>query len=1007
MKKLLQFNKLLILCLLFILPGFQVLAQSQISGTVTASDSKETLPGVNIIIKGTTRGVTTDMDGHYILDILPGDKFVQYSFTGYETFESEVAGRSRIDVELKATNELLDEIVVIGYGTVRKSDLTGSVSSVKAKDLVKITSMNPTQALQGKVTGVQITSPSGAPGSSPVVRVRGVGTFNNADPIYVVDGAITDNISFLSSADIASMEVLKDASATAIYGSRGANGVILITTKTGTKGQEGTIFNYSGEVGVQMLAKKIDLLTGREYAIISNRIRPGNYNNVDAVPNTDWQDLIFRSAIVTNHQLSASGAGKASQYYIGVGYYKQDGIVDKSSFERITLKLNNVYSMTKFFRFGNNISISPYKQRNAPDVTYQAYRALPVLHPYRPDGSFSGVPGVGNPLASLEYSNNFNKGIRAVGNLYAEADIMKDFTAKSSLSLDGSYSKAENFTPAYYVYNYDGTPSMQYNLLSDLFKGQSDYLSWLWENTLNYNKTFGKHSIQGLAGYTMQQVRSEYLNLAGEDILRDGEDFWYINGNYVYVEDKINKLGDIRNGVDQNNYYSMLSYLFRANYIYDSRYIVTATFRRDGSSKFAEGNRYGNFPSFALGWNASNEAFMQDIRAISNLKLRASWGKIGNEKINYLDRFSVTQDLIGVFGLGDISYPGVTYARSGNPKLQWETTTQSDVGLEVGLFRNKLTAEFDYYNRVTSDILILLATPGHMGNGQGQRVPFNAGEMLNRGFEININWREQLGDFNYSIGILGSFLHNEVLKVGGNTGIDSLLYGGYVSGATTESRKGLPIGAFWGYKTDGIFQNQSELDNYPHESQAGIGDLRRVDVNRDGKIDGRDRTYIGSPLPDFIFGFNVELGYKNFDFSFSVQGQTGNKILNAKEIIRPDDYNYEAHVNDAWNGEGTSNTEPRPSPGGYNYVPSDFFLQDGSFARLRNVVLGYTLPEKLIGRFGIGQLRVYIKGDNVYTLSKFTGYTPEIGSGSPIDNGIDRGVYPIASIYSFGLNLTF
>ncbi|MDY0344587.1 MAG: TonB-dependent receptor [Lentimicrobium sp.] len=996
------------LFILLVALGLAASAQVRtITGTVTDAKDGTTIPGVNVLIKGTTQGTTTDIDGHYELSVPAPSDIIQYSFIGYTTKEVTLGDQQLINVALEVESQLLDEFVVIGYGTVRKSDLTGSVSSVKAKDLVKITSMNPTQALQGKVTGVQITSPSGAPGSAPVVRVRGVGTFNNADPIYVVDGAITDNISFLSSADIASMEVLKDASATAIYGSRGANGVILITTKSGTKGQEGTIFNYSGEVGVQMLSKKIDLLTGREYAIIANRIRPGSYNNVDAVPNTDWQDLIFRSAMVTNHQLSASGAGKASQYYIGVGYYKQDGIVDKSSFERITLKLNNVYSMTDFFRFGNNLSISPYKQRNAPDVTFQAYRALPLLYAYRPDGSFSAVPGVGNPLASLAYSNNFSKGIRAVGNLYAEADIMKDFTAKSSLSIDGSYSKAENFTPAYSVLNYDGSPSMQYNLLSDLYKGQSDFLSWLWENTLNYNKTFGKHTIQGLAGYTMQQVRSEYLNLSGEDILRDNEDFWYINGNYVYVEDKIDKLGDINNGVDQNNYYSMLSYLFRANYIYDSRYIITATFRRDGSSKFSKGNRYGNFPSFALGWNISNEAFMQDIRTISNLKLRGSWGKIGNEKIDYSSRFSLTQNLLGVFGLGDISYPGVTYSKNGNPDLQWETTTQSDVGLEIGLLSNRLTGEFDYYNRVTSDILIALSTPGHMGNGQGQKVFYNAGEMLNRGFEFNLNWREQRGEFNYSIGVLGSFLHNEVLKVGGNTGVDSLLYGGFVSGATTESRKGLPIGAFWGYKTDGIFQNQSELDNYPHDSQAGIGDLRRVDVNNDGKIDGKDRTYLGSPLPDFIFGFNVELGYKNFDFSFSLQGQTGNKILNAKEIVRPDAYNYEAHVNDAWNGEGTSNTEPRPSFGGYNYVPSDFFLQDGSFLRLRNIVLGYTLPEKLIGRFGIDQLRIYIKGDNVYTLTKFTGYTPEIGSGSPIDNGIDSGVYPVASIYSFGLNLTF
>ncbi|MCO5258136.1 MAG: TonB-dependent receptor [Lentimicrobium sp.] len=1001
-------KKLLYMLIMFTSLGTYAFAQERtITGTVTDSKDGTTIPGVNVLLKGTSTGTTTDIDGKYILSVPGPAAVLQFSFIGYTTKDITVGGQNTINVALESEAQMLNELVVIGYGTVRKSDLTGAVSSVKSKDLVKITAMNPVQALQGKVTGVQITSPSGAPGASPVVRVRGIGTFNNADPIYVVDGVITDNISFLSSADIASMEVLKDASATAIYGSRGANGVILVTTKSGKKGQIGATFTYSGEIGLQNLAKKIDLLNGREYAIIANRIRPGSYNNVDAVPNTDWQDLIFRSAIITNHQLSASGSTDAVQYYIGVGYFKQDGIVDKSSFERITVKLNNTYNFNNFFRVGNNISLSPYKQRNAPNVTFQAYRALPVLHPYREDDSFSAVPGVGNPLADLAYSNNFSKGIRGVGNVYAEADITKHFTAKSSLSVDGTYSKAESFTPAFAVLNYDGTASMQNNLYSDLYKGQSDNLSLLWENTLNYNRNVGKHSFQGLAGYTMQKITSEYLNLSGEDILRDGSDFWYINGNYVYVKDKIDKLGAINNGVDQNMYYSMLSYLFRINYTYDSRYIFTATFRRDGSSKFAEENRYGNFPAFAVGWNISNEEFMQDIRPISNLKLRASWGKIGNEKIDYSNRFSLTQNLLGVFGLGDISYPAVTYAKSGNPDLKWETTTQADVGLEVGMLSNRFTAEFDYYNRVTSDILIELSTPGHMGNGLGQKVRYNAGEMLNRGFEFNLNWREQIGDFNYGFGILGSTLHNEVLKVGGNSGIDSLLYGGFVSGATTESREGLPIGSFWGYKIDGVFQNQSELDNYPHDSQAGIGDLRRVDVNGDGKFNGLDRTNIGSPIPTFIFGFNVELGYKNFDFSFNIQGQTGNKILNAKEIVRPDAYNYEDHVNNAWNGEGTSNTEPRPSFGGYNYVPSEFYLQDGSFVRLRNVVLGYTIPESLLKRFNIKELRIYVKGDNVFTLTKFTGYTPEIGSSSPIDNGIDSGIYPVSSTYSFGLNLTF
>ncbi|HEX7411422.1 MAG TPA: SusC/RagA family TonB-linked outer membrane protein, partial [Bacteroidales bacterium] len=524
------------------------------------------------------------------------------------------------------------------------------------------------------------------------------------------------------------------------------------------------------------------------------------------------------------------------------------------------------------------------------------------------------------------------------------------------------------------------------------------------ENTLNYSHVFNKHSINAVAGYTMQNSNSETLKVSGENILRDGKDFWYLQPAYL-TENAVNGLS---NNVDANLNYSMISYLFRANYVYDSKYILTATFRRDGSSKFSTQNRYSNFPSFAVGWNVSQEDFIKNMPVITNLKLRGSWGKIGNEKISYSSRYSLTSNLQAVFGNPDVSYPGVSYDKNGNPDLKWETTTQTDAGIEVGVLDNRLTGEFDYYRRVTDDILVELSTPGLVGNGQGQKVFYNAAQVLNRGFEASINWKEKIGDFTYGIGILGSTIHNEVLNIGGNSGVDSILYGGSVNGIfVTQSRKGLPIGAFYGYRTAGIFQNQAELDAYPHAGDAGIGDLRRVDVNKDNILDGNDRTYIGSPIPKFIFGFNCEFGYKNFDLSFSIQGQSGNKIFNGKETIRPDRYNFEHHVLNAWTGEGTTNTEPRASFGGYNYIPSDFFIQDGSFVRLRSAVLGYTLPESVSRKIKVQQLRVYIKGDNIYTLTKFTGYTPEISSGNVLENGIDLGTYPISAIYSFGINLTF
>jgi len=1001
-----------ILSLLFIIALYiqPIMAQVDIKGVVT-DDQNLPLPGASVLVKNTFRGTMTDSNGAYSISASPADTLV-YSMVGMVTQRIRVGNQTVINVRLETETTMMEEVVVIGYGTVKKSDLTGSVSSVKTDDLLKITSLNPEQGLQGRVTGVQVTSTSGAPGAGTSVRVRGVGTFNNSAPIYVVDGVILDDISFLNSSDIASMEVLKDASATAIYGSRGANGVIIITTKTGTIGQDKASFNFSSEYGIQTLAKKIDLLNGKEFATISNEIVAGSYNNVDLVPNTDWQDLVFHVAPIQSHQLSVTGATKLTQYYVGIGAFLQKGIIDKSNYSRITLKLNNTYNLTPHLKLGNNLTIAPYKQQNAPDVTYAVYRAQPVLKPYYDDGSFAVVYNVGNPLATLSYSNDFRKGIRGVGNIFAEANFLEAFTVKSSFGVDASYNKSTSFTPAYTVYNPDGTASQQQNVLSDIYKGSSDNLTWLWENTISYRKTFSDiHTIDVVGGYTMQESNSEFMNIPGANVLRDRSDFWYISPAYIYdPANNVNTIQSISNGVDAGLYYSMMSYLFRANYTMGSKYIMTLTFRRDGSSKFTKENRFSNFPSVAVGWNVANEPFMQSVKAISKLKLRASWGMIGNEKISYYDRYARVQStLIAVLGNPDAPIPAATYGKNGNPDLKWESTTQTDVGAEIGLFGSKLTGEFDFYNRKTNDILVELSTPGHLGNGQGQKVRYNAASVLNRGFEFNLTWKEKRGDFTYSVGLLGSTIHNEVLAIGGNNGIDSILLGGYLGDGrpVTLSRVGLPIGAFYGYKTDGVFQSVEELSAYPHSSQAGVGDLRFVDVNNDKKIDGDDRTYIGSPIPKFIFGLNTQIEYGGFDFSLDFQGQAGNKIFNGKEVVRPDPYNFEKHVFNRWTGPGTSNTEPRPSFGGYNYTPSDRFIQDGSFVRLRSITLGYTLPQKLSQKALIQQLRVYIKGTNIYTLTKVTGYTPEIGSYDVLSNGIDYGAYPITSNYSIGINLQF
>lgn len=1002
-----------LMLLLFIGASPNLTAQRLVRGTVFAGQGGETLPGVNIIIKGTTKGTTTDMDGKYAIEMLANERFLVFSYTGYETQEVDVSGRTDVNVFLKESTTMLEELVVIGYGVVRKSDLTGAVSSVKSDDIRKITASNPTQALQGKVTGVQVTTTSGAPGAGLAVRIRGVSNFGNTSPIFVVDGVILDDISFLNSADIQSMEVLKDASATAIYGSRGANGVILITTNRGAANAAGKPqVSLSSEFSMQRLTKKIDLLNGREFAIISNEIKSGTYNNVDAVPNTDWQSLVFRSAPMHNHQVSISAGNERISSYIGIGLYQQDGIIPKSHYKRLSFKLNNDYKVMNGLTLGNNITLAPYQQRNAPNVTYSVYRAQPVLKPYYDDGSFGVVYNVGNPLADLEYSNSYNTGVRAVGNIYADLNVRKDFFFRSSFGIDGGYNKSMSFTPAYTVFNPDGTASQQDNQFSDLFKGQNESLTWLWENTLTWIMTFEKHSFNAVAGYTMQRSRSEFFRLAGQNILRNDRDFWYILPPYILDEtNNINMLQSIYNGVDANLYYSMISYLGRINYTFDNRFIGTVTFRRDGSSKFAPSNRYSNFPSIALGWNMANEKFMQKVDFISMLKLRASWGIIGNEKITYFDRFSrVNSGLFAVFANPDASFPAATYGKTGNPDLKWESTSQTNIGIEAGVLNNKLTGEFDFYNRVTADILVELSTPGHLGNGMGQRVRYNAAKVLNRGFEFNLRWRETVSkDFNYSVGLLGTTIHNEVLTIGGNSGIDSTLIGGYLANgqAVTLSRVGLPVGAFYGYLTNGIFQNQNELNAYPHMSLAEVGDLRFVDVNKDGRINGLDRTYIGSPIPKFVFGFNVELNYKSWDFSFDLQGQYGNKIFNGKDVVRPDPYNFEKYVFDRWRGEGTSNTVPRPSFGGYNYFPSDFFILDGSYIRLRNVSVGYTLPLGLVQKIQMSNVRAYVKANNIYTLTRYTGYTPEIGGFDVLSNGIDNGIYPIAAVVSLGLNINF
>lgn len=1008
--------KALVIIVLVSVPQL-VWGQSRVvEGTVTSKEDGQSIPGANVSVTGTTQGTATDVDGKYRIEVQSGESSLTFSFVGFVSQTIVVGAQATIDVALEMDTDLLDEVVIVGYGVQKKSDLTGSVASLKSGDIVRIPSSNAVQSLQGRISGVQVYNSSGAPGAVPVVRVRGVGTFNNSSPIYVVDGVILDDISFLNPGDIQSMEVLKDASSTAIFGARGANGVIMVTTKLGKVGQAKPTVNFLAEYSVQEVAKTIDLLNGQEFGQITNEIIPGTYNNLNALPSTDWQSLIFRTAPQQNYQVSVAGANEKAQYYLGVGYFNQQGIVPKSKYERVTLKFNNTYAVSDNVKLGNNITFAPFSQQNAPDVVYQAYRAQPIREPYYADGSFGAVPNVGNPLATLEYSNNFNSGMRLVGNLFMDVTFMKDFLFRSSFGVDLNNSKSEDFTPAFTVLNPDGTPNQQRNLQSTLSKGTTSSSTLLWENTLTYTKEIDDHRINVLGGFTMQSTTNEFINIRGSNIIRDFPELRYLNNPLYYYDPTttpaVNNLAAINNGVDANMYYSLVSYLFRVNYTWKDKYLLTASFRRDGSSKFSPDNRWGNFPSFALGWNVINEDFMNGVTFLSNLKVRASWGAIGNEKIDYLKQYSLVTsngNTSPVFGVGNNLVSGATFDVAGNPNLVWETTYQTDIGLEMGFLKDKLTAEFDYFSKETQDILVPLRTQGYAGNGSGALITVNAGTVLNRGFEFNLTWQDEIGDIKYRVGLVGNTLHNEVLAVGGSKGVDSTLVGGFLGNgqAATLSTIGLPIGSFYGFRTNGVFQNDAELAAYPHDSNAIPGDLRFVDVNNDGVLNAADRTNIGSPIPTLIYGFNLQAEYKGFEFLVDFQGQSGNQILNGKEIVRPDPYNFEQRVMGRWTGDGTSNVEPRPSFGGYNYSISDHFIQDGSYFRLRNITLGYTLPSAWTDKVSLKSVKLYVRGTNIFTISNFTGYSPDFGSSNVLANNIDNGAYPVARVYTLGLNVTF
>lgn len=968
-----------------------------IAGTILDQETAAPLIGVNVIVKNTSKGTISDIDGAFSIKADSKDT-LQFSYVGYTMLEIPIDGRSQIDIQMNPDLSTLDEVVVVGYGVQKKSDLTGSISSVEAEEITRIPTGSVSQALQGKVAGVQVTPTSGEPGAAAIIRIRGVGTLNNASPLFVVDGMLLDDINFLDPNDVESIEVLKDASATAIYGSRGANGVIIITTKKGDL-DRGTTIEVSGYYGTQSLINEIDLVNARDFATLANEVAQNEGTGLPfADPTifgegTDWQDVVYRDAPIMNYQLAFSGGSEKTSYHISGNFFKQDGIVEGSDFQRVTLRVNNQYNFKPWLSFGHNISFIRTDATSGANVFQTAYRADPTVPAIDSLGNFGNTSiraSVANPAAQIAFNNNTAFGYRTVGNIYLDLKPIKGLTIRSSFGLDLEQNERKIFTPEFFV------SSIQQNEETRLTVITNRTQSWLWENTVTYIKEFDSHRINLLGGITAQEFSFEDIGGSRVGIPGESEELFFLSSGEIEGQTNFN------GGFE----WSLLSYLFRANYTFDDRYLLTASIRADGSSKFGPNNRYGYFPSVAVGWNVSNEKFWGNNDIINRLKVRASWGIVGNEKIGaYAGRAVVNSNLNAVFGIEESLNFGASIISLSNPDIQWEETSQTDIGIELGFLDNRLAIEVDYYDRLTDGILVAVPIPSFVGSAGNPVV--NAAKVRNSGFDFNIDWRDRVGKLNYSAGLILSTVDNDVQELG--QGNEAIFGGSVGSGGLLATRTvvGLPIGAFYGYQTNGIFQSEDEIANSPTLGSEVPGDLRFVDTDGDGVITTEDRTFLGSPIPDLIYGFTFGIDYAGFDFSLEFNGQSGNKIFNAKKLARFGTYNFESSFLDRWTPDNPSNSEPRITNGGHNYNVSDRFIEDGSFLRLRNIQLGYTLPASLLNRFGISRLRVYVSGTNVVTWTDYSGYTPEIISGSVISVGIDQGVFPVAKTYIAGLNITF
>ena len=990
-----------------VVPVETTIDQHSVSGTISDADGNP-LPGANIVEKGTTNGVTADFDGNFTLDVANENATLVVSYIGFASKEVALNGQTSISVSLEESAAGLDEVVLIGYGTQKKSDVSGSVSSIKAEDINNVVTGNATQALVGRAPGVRVEVNGGSPGAGTNIIIRGTGSLSNQDPLYVIDGVFSDNMNFLNPSDVESIEVLKDATAS-IYGARSGQGVILVTTKKGKSGQELKI-DMDASLGSAKVIRTIDMLNATDYILNreqaydnDNNSVPSNFYDFDPSINSDIQNASLRTAMVQNYGIRLNGGGERSTYSISANRLQQEGIVQASQFERTSLRIN---TSTEKGRFKFNQSLFLATSTDNPNTDFgREYGHLPIS-PIRSDVNDGGYAAANTGVAGITRSTNYlgiaklkdrrNTNYNVLGNISGEFEILDGLKYKLNLSINYNNSRNFQFVPTYFMGNSDAGQ----NQIADLSDNRATFVSTIVENLLTYTKSIGEHNFDLLAGYSVQKDKTETIGVTVENFLSN--DTHTIDAG----SDIVNRTGRL---LPRN----IISTFGRLNYNFAGKYLLSGTIRRDGSSNFGAKNRFGVFPSVSAGWNISRESFF-DVEFVDNLKLRGSWGKLGSDNLSpfqYVTALNITSEY--TLGTAQERLSGVSQIQFSNPDLKWEETTTTDVGIEGSLLRGKIDFTIDYFQKTSEDILANL--PVNPSSGTNVSIPFNSASVENNGIELSVTYKNTINDLNYAVtGNFGS-INNEVTGLG--EGVNPITGGGFTDESfnSTRTEVGYPVGYFYGYKTNGVYQNQAEIDADGLIGRSAVpGDLRYVDVNPDGILDITDKTFLGSSIPNFEYSFNLSMDYKGFDASLFFQGLEGNEIFNGKlfEGVFAQNGAKFAVAGDAWTPNNPTNI-PRATVAdpAVNRQTSDFYIEDGSYFRLKNISLGYTFPSSLIDKMFLTKLRTYINVENAFTIDNYSGYYPEIGrnirrGNNLFNRGVDENAYPMPRTITVGVQVS-